>query len=192
MLEEVHGSLGTSLGLVKAAQACDDVADADTSLDSTATMRASSSALSPESSPSDGGNGGNSGSDCDATASIESMRRPVSADMGLASVAGMAQAKQLLNEAVVLPIRYRHWFTGARKPWRSVLLYGPPGTGKTRLALAVAAEVGAELYAISPADLLSSWFGRTERCVLAYTASDRVSNWAREGSEIASPQWVWG
>lgn len=56
-------------------------------------------------------------------------------------------------------------FAGARRPWKSVLLYGPPGTGKTRLAHAVAAEVGAELYVVTPADLLSSWFGQTEQYV---------------------------
>ncbi|XP_034247749.1 vacuolar protein sorting-associated protein 4-like isoform X2 [Thrips palmi] len=94
---------------------------------------------------------------------ISALRRHVTPDMRLASVAGMAQAKQLLTEAVIMPIRYRHLFTGARKPWHSVLLYGPPGTGKTKLALALAAEVDSELYAITPADLLSSWFGRTEQ-----------------------------
>ena len=50
------------------------------------------------------------------------------------SVAGLDQAKQSLREAIILPVRYPHLFTGGRKPWRRILLYGPPGTGKTRLA----------------------------------------------------------
>ncbi|KAK3929439.1 Protein SUPPRESSOR OF K(+) TRANSPORT GROWTH DEFECT 1 [Frankliniella fusca] len=103
--------------------------------------------------------------------SIGSLRRHVGADMGLSSLAGMAHAKRLLTEAVVLPLKFPHLFQGeyegghssSLRPWQSVLLFGPPGTGKTRLALAVAAEVSAELYCISPADLLSSWFGQTEQ-----------------------------
>lgn len=42
-------------------------------------------------------------------------------------IAGLAEAKMLLKEAIVLPLQYPHLFTGKRKPWRSILLYGPPG-----------------------------------------------------------------
>ena len=44
-------------------------------------------------------------------------------------VAGLEQAKQALREAIILPMKYPHLFTGGRRPWRRVLLYGPPGTG---------------------------------------------------------------
>lgn len=40
------------------------------------------------------------------------------------------EAKRLLTEAVQLPIKYPHVFTGILRPWRGVLLHGPPGTGK--------------------------------------------------------------
>lgn len=55
---------------------------------------------------------------------ITALRRPVTPDMRLSSVAGMATAKQLLTEAVVLPIRYRHLFTGmySHIPCRGVLI----------------------------------------------------------------------
>jgi vacuolar protein-sorting-associated protein 4 len=39
-------------------------------------------------------------------------------------VAGLEKAKEALQEAVILPLRYPHIFTGKRKPWRGILLYG--------------------------------------------------------------------
>ncbi|KAF4521315.1 hypothetical protein B566_EDAN002319 [Ephemera danica] len=84
---------------------------------------------------------------------------------GLDQVAGLEEAKQLLQEALVLPTKYPQLFQGVRQPWTSVLLYGPPGTGKTRLAHAVAAEISADFYCLSAADLLSSWVGESEKLI---------------------------
>ena len=44
-------------------------------------------------------------------------------------IAELEEAKSLLNEAVVMPMRYPQFFTGLLSPWKGVLLYGPPGTG---------------------------------------------------------------
>jgi hypothetical protein len=39
-------------------------------------------------------------------------------------IAGLENAKKALQEAVILPIKYPEIFTGARKPWKGILLYG--------------------------------------------------------------------
>ena len=39
-------------------------------------------------------------------------------------VAGLVKAKEALQEAVVLPIRFPQLFVGKRKPWKGILLYG--------------------------------------------------------------------
>lgn len=39
-------------------------------------------------------------------------------------VAGLDQAKKVLQEAVILPIKFPEVFVGQRTPWRGILLYG--------------------------------------------------------------------
>lgn len=45
-------------------------------------------------------------------------------------IIGLDDAKRLIKEAVMLPLKYPDYFTGILEPWRGVLLFGPPGTGK--------------------------------------------------------------
>jgi len=82
-------------------------------------------------------------------------------------IAGLKSSKQVLREAIVLPILKPELFTGARKPWSGVLLFGPPGCGKTLLAKAAASECKATFFSASSADLLSKWLGESEKLVSA-------------------------
>lgn len=39
-------------------------------------------------------------------------------------VGGLDQAKKVLQEAVILPMKFPEVFIGQRTPWRGILLYG--------------------------------------------------------------------
>ncbi|CAH1390418.1 unnamed protein product [Nezara viridula] len=81
-------------------------------------------------------------------------------------IAGLEGAKEALKEAVILPIKFPHLFTGKRIPWKGILLFGPPGTGKSYLAKAVATEANnSTFFSISSSDLVSKWLGESERLV---------------------------
>jgi transitional endoplasmic reticulum ATPase len=79
-------------------------------------------------------------------------------------VGGLDEAKQRLREGVELPLKRPDAFQrlGIR-PAKGFLLFGPPGTGKTLLAKAVAREAEANFIAAKSSDLLSKWYGESER-----------------------------
>ncbi|OEL19317.1 Ubiquitin-conjugating enzyme E2 36 [Dichanthelium oligosanthes] len=82
-----------------------------------------------------------------------------SPDVKWESIKGLENAKRLLKEAVVMPIKYPKYFTGLLSPWKGILLFGPPGTGKTMLAKAVATECKTTFFNISASSIVSKWRG---------------------------------
>ena len=85
-------------------------------------------------------------------------------DIGFDDIAGLEDVKQDIRLRMIYP--FNHPELAKRygiSPGGGVLLYGPPGTGKTMMAKAIAHELGATFFVISPAQVLSKWVGEAEQ-----------------------------
>ena len=83
-----------------------------------------------------------------------------------ADIAGLDDVKAEIQLKMIYP--FRHPDLAQRygiNVGGGVLLYGPPGTGKTMIAKAIAAELDATIFVISPAQIMSKWVGEAEKNV---------------------------
>ena len=84
--------------------------------------------------------------------------------IGFDDIAGLEDVKQEIRMKMIYP--FSHPDLAKRYGIASgggLLLYGPPGTGKTMIAKAIAHEIDATMFVISPAQVLSKWVGEAEQ-----------------------------
>tara|TARA_Y100000310_G_scaffold345673_1_gene468099 strand:+ start:3197 stop:5578 length:2382 start_codon:yes stop_codon:yes gene_type:complete len=79
-------------------------------------------------------------------------------------IGGLDEEVKKIREMVELPLKNPEVFESLGiNPPKGVLLHGPPGTGKTLLAKAVATETNANFILVNGPELLSKFYGETEK-----------------------------
>jgi transitional endoplasmic reticulum ATPase len=79
-------------------------------------------------------------------------------------IGGLKREIDLIRELIELPLRHPELFERLGiEPPKGVLLHGPPGTGKTLIAKAVANETYANFHSISGPEIMSKFYGESER-----------------------------
>ncbi len=81
-------------------------------------------------------------------------------------IAGLEEAKEEIFLKMIYP--FQHPELAARygiEVGGGLLMFGPPGTGKTMFAKAIATELDATMFVISPAQIMSKWVGEAEQNV---------------------------
>ncbi|MDE0857812.1 MAG: CDC48 family AAA ATPase [Candidatus Poseidoniaceae archaeon] len=79
-------------------------------------------------------------------------------------VGGIGQQLERVREMIELPLKHPELFRRLGiDPPKGVLLHGPPGTGKTMIAKAVATEVNAHFKSINGPEIISKYYGESEK-----------------------------
>ncbi len=82
----------------------------------------------------------------------------------LSDVGDLEWLKEELYESIVFPLREQKLLKYYKvKPVKGILLFGPPGCGKTLIMRALAAELKVSFIYVRFSDLLSKWYGESER-----------------------------
>jgi transitional endoplasmic reticulum ATPase len=87
-------------------------------------------------------------------------------DIQYEDIGGLERELQLVREMIELPLRHPEIFEKLGiKPPKGVLFYGPPGSGKTLIAKAVANEVDAHFITLSGPEIMSKFYGDSEKAL---------------------------
>ena len=79
-------------------------------------------------------------------------------------IGGIGSQLLKVREMIELPLKHPELFRRLGiDPPKGVLLHGPPGTGKTMIAKAVASEVNAHFKAINGPEIISKYYGESEK-----------------------------
>jgi len=85
-------------------------------------------------------------------------------DIGFDDIAGLDDVKHEIRLKMIYPFSHPELAAQYKiSVGGGLLLYGPPGTGKTMIAKAIAREIKATMFVISPAQVLSKWVGEAEQ-----------------------------
>ncbi|CEP11252.1 hypothetical protein [Parasitella parasitica] len=98
------------------------------------------------------------------TASSETREAPFIPNAKLSDLGGIDHCIEEIMELIAMPLAHPEVYlhTGVQPP-RGVLLHGPPGCGKTRLAHAIAGELGVPFFNISAPSIVSGMSGESEK-----------------------------
>jgi transitional endoplasmic reticulum ATPase len=87
-------------------------------------------------------------------------------DFTFQNIGGYDAVKQEIRDAIVMPMRHPKLYKSLKiRAPKGILLWGAPGTGKTLFARTIAKECSATFYHVRSSDIMSEWFGVSERRV---------------------------
>ena len=98
-------------------------------------------------------------------------------EFGFEGVVGLEDAKETVNNYVVLPMRHPEVYNYKFLDNKAMLLEGPPGTGKTTFAKAVAKEIDQPFAIVNVAALVNAYIGDTAKNI------DKIFDYLRQYAE---------
>ncbi|UKJ88483.2 ATPase [Theileria orientalis] len=81
----------------------------------------------------------------------------------LSDIGGIDKIKGEINDLIINPLRYPQLYKHLGvQPTKGVLLHGPPGSGKSKLAEAIAGEVGCPFFRVAATEIVTGMSGESE------------------------------
>ena len=125
---------------------------------SSATSTAAGSEAKPQATP------GRDRTSTDRGKDSSGATRRLDTGITFADVAGLNEVKEVLKLRVIYPMQQPEKLAKyGLEMGGGMLLFGPPGTGKTMVAKAVAGELALPFFAVKPSQILSQYYGQSEK-----------------------------